>query len=464
MGQVLSSSQITKKSGKHLIMTGSGEVTEGAAVDMPMMGKVSGGLTESVAVPHRWRWRKGNQWNATGKKRITKYTSNTALSGGLSLGASLGFEHAAGGNVSELGGGAVKDKTLAAISAGAYLTDFTNTALYDLGADWDWDYITNIGPVRTAEDAFKKCRKDMADHLIPLLDHQTTLPNGDTVVFRDAVNNLLALMRYNDGFLLQFVPRPEVKEEVGRQLRRIAQIREQILPQLQPTRADGLFSNEKRRSIQDQRDKLLQEIADLEAKICAAKDPHNLETHRLANIFILPLAMQTDEMVVLNALGILKISHIGVRMHDTLVVTIPAPDLGQSQLQATEHALAAIDDDVVQRVERRRHRKPPPRWSVDPESIAPNSSSSSPRSVVELDLSTPRIRTDDDYVLETPPPSPPSPPSSGGSVPLDDFTPPSSPIPSSPIRLVPINTRFRLLVDSGEETERVSSESSDGLG
>jgi hypothetical protein len=30
--------------------------------------------------------------------------------------------------------------------------------------------------------------------------------------------------------------------------------------------------------------------------------------------------------------------------------------------------------------------------------------------------------------------------------------------------LVPINTRFRLLVDSGEETERVSSESSDGLG
>ena len=170
-------------------------------------------------------------------------------------------------------------------------------------------------------------------------------------------------------------------------------------------------------------------------------------------------------MVVLNALGILKISHIGVRMHDTLVVTVPAPDLGQSQLQATEHALAAIDDDVVQRVERRRHRKPPPRWSVDPESIAPNSSSSSPRSVVELDLSTPRTRTDDDYVLETPPPSPPSPPSSGGGVPLDDFTPPSSPIPSSPIWLLPVTTKFRTeRVDSGEETELVSSESSDDPG
>jgi hypothetical protein len=479
----LANLQLTEKSGKHGKGIGSGELIQGPAIDLPAIGKISAGVSESAALEHRRRRRLGIHRNPAETKRVTKWTHDTTVSGAISLGASLGFEHAAGSGVSELGGGAVKDKTLAAISAGAYLTDFTNTALYDLGADWDWDYITNIGPVRTAEEAFKKCRKDMADHLIPLLDHPTTLPNGDTVVFRDAVNDLLALMRYNDGFLLQFVPRPEVKEEVGRHLRRIAQIREQILPQLLPTRADGLFSNEKRRSIQDQRDNLLQEIADLEAKICAAKDPHNLETHRLANIFILPLAMQTDEMVVLNLLGLLKISHIGVRMHDTLVVTIPAPDLGQSQLQATEDALAAIDDDVVRRVERRRHRTPPPRWTVDPGSIAPNSSSSSPRTVVELDLSTPRTPTDDDYVLETPPPSPPSPPSSGSDVGLDDFTPPSSPIPSSPIRLLPITTRFRLLgpspavpaperppsstswsVDYGEETELVSSESSDDLG
>ena len=151
---------------------------------------------------------------------------------------------------------------------------------------------------------------------------------------------MLAIMRYNDGFLLQFVPRPEVKAEVGRMLRRIAQIQQQIFPGLEPARADNL-NPAKRQAIEDQRRKYLDEIADLEAKIRAAKDPDNLDNHQLANVFLLPVVMQTDEMVVLNALGLLKVSHIGVRMHDTLVVQIPAPELRQHDLQATGKALAA---------------------------------------------------------------------------------------------------------------------------
>jgi hypothetical protein len=125
-------------------------------------------------------------------------------------GASWGYEHAAGSNVSEYGGAAVKDKTIAGVSAGAYLMKFANTAVYDFGKAWDFDFIADIGPVSTAEELLEKLPKNMADHMRPLLDRQTTLMNGDIVTFRDAIERVLAMMRYNDGFLLQFVPRPEV--------------------------------------------------------------------------------------------------------------------------------------------------------------------------------------------------------------------------------------------------------------
>ncbi len=332
--------EITKKNGWQIKGTSSVELDEGIAVDVPGMGKFSVGASQSAALQGAYRMRHGEQRSGDRRKKITKTTHYGVASASAGAGASWGFEHAAGSNVSEYGGGAVKDKTIVGGSVGAYVIGLANTAHYDLGGDWDWDYIIDIGAVRTAEEALGKCRKDIAAHVKPLLEQQTKLLNGDTVTFRDAIEEMLALMRYNDGFLLQFVPRPEVKAEVGRMLRRIAQIQQQILPGLEPARADNL-NPAKRQAIEDQRRKYLDEIADLEAKIRAAKDPDNLDNHQLANVFLLPVVMQTDEMVVLNALGLLKVSHIGVRLHDTLVVQIPAPELRQHDLQATGKALAA---------------------------------------------------------------------------------------------------------------------------
>ena len=101
----------------------------------------------------------------------------------------------------------------------------------------------------------------------------------------------------------------------------------------------------KRRS-KNRRKELRGEIDDLEAKIRAAKDPANLANYELANTFLMPLVTQTDGLVMLNALGLLKVSQIGVRMHDTLVVQIPAPDPRQHDQQVADQGQNALSDDA----------------------------------------------------------------------------------------------------------------------
>ena len=72
-----------------------------------------------------------------------------------------------------------------------------------------------------------------------LLDKKVRLDNGDEVTFRDEIERALRRMQVNDGFLLQFVPRPAVEEDVNRRMRRIAQITDQILPAMVPARRTG---------------------------------------------------------------------------------------------------------------------------------------------------------------------------------------------------------------------------------
>jgi hypothetical protein len=196
--------------------------------------------------------------------------------------------------------------------------------------------------VASAEEAFDKCGPDVAECFRPLLDKKVRLDNGDEVTFRDAIEQLLGLMQMNDGFLMQFVPRPEVEEDVDRRMRRIAQITDQILPAMEPALADKL-NPLKKRKLKEERERLLAEIAREEAFIRQAGDPANLENFIPSGVWILPLSMQTEETTVLNVLGLLKISHVGVRMHDAMVCWVPAPkEEDRSNLEIARDGLDSL--------------------------------------------------------------------------------------------------------------------------
>jgi hypothetical protein len=55
--------------------------------------------------------------------------------------------------------------------------------------------------------------------------------------------------------------------------------------------------------------------------------------------------MQTEETTVLNVLGLLKISHVGVRMHDAMVCWVPAPK--EEERSALEIARDGLDNLVA---------------------------------------------------------------------------------------------------------------------
>jgi hypothetical protein len=210
-----------------------------------------------------------------------------------------------------------------------------------------------------------------------LLDRETTLQNGDKIKFGAAIEQALKLLRANDGFLLQWVPKPEAEALVNRHFNRIAQIKEQILPTLdtwyirkQIARKNRLLAatrlrnpeqldremirkdieklKKQQRELDGQRRDVMDELATLSAAIATRKDPSNLNYFDLEAVYIMPIVMQTDTKTVLNLAGLLNVSHVGTRMHDTIVACIPAPkpDFGRAVAEkALDH-----DNDLHEKV------------------------------------------------------------------------------------------------------------------
>jgi hypothetical protein len=90
-------------------------------------------------------------------------------------------------------------------------------------------------------------------------------------------------------------------------MRRIAQIEQQILPMMEPTAA------------------FKEEIAGHMHFIAQAKDRSNLTNYQLAGAMIIPMLFQQNDMTVLDVMGMLKVTHVGVRLQDVIGAWIPAP-------------------------------------------------------------------------------------------------------------------------------------------
>jgi hypothetical protein len=179
--------------------------------------------------------------------------------------------------------------------------------------------------VTSIEEAFDGLRPDMAARLKPLLDQETTLDNGSKIIFRDGLEKLLKMMRYNDGFLLEWGLRPEVKKEIGRRLRRIAMIRQQRMLETLQARAEDERNPERKRELQEAYRLLDTELFIHEDRIREMKDPKNLDYFEPIAVYIIPLLFQWDELTVLDVLGMAKISHIGVRLQDNNCAWVPVP-------------------------------------------------------------------------------------------------------------------------------------------
>jgi hypothetical protein len=165
-----------------------------------------------------------------------------------------------------------------------------------------------------------------------LLDKETTLDNGSKVIFREGLEKLLKMLRYNDGFLMEWALRPEVKKEVGRRLRRIAMIRQQRMLETLQARAEDERDPKKKRELEDAYRLLDLELFVHEKRIREMKDPKNLSCFEPIAVYIMPLLFQWDELTVLDILGMAKISHIGVRLQDNNCAWVPVPKEGREEL------------------------------------------------------------------------------------------------------------------------------------
>jgi len=309
---------LTYKNGWHARVAGTLEAVVGAAVDTPI-GTASAGASVNAGLEDRHRMRYGEHVNANGTDYVAKTTDMTILSAAAGLGVSAGYQSAA--PVSEFGAAAVEEKTVAGISGGSFGMKYANIAQYE----WDFDYLVDIGPVSSVEQALDELPPGMAARLKPLLDRETTLENGRKIRFREAVEQLLKIMRHNDGFLVQWIMRPEVKKEVERRRRRMALIEQQrMLPTLEALR-DKERNPVKKREFDRQYRALDTELADHKSFMRDAKDPKNLIFFEPAAVYIMPLLFQWDETTVLNILGMLKTIHIGVRLQDDNCAWVPTP-------------------------------------------------------------------------------------------------------------------------------------------
>ena len=202
---------------------------------------------------------------------------------------------------------------------------YANVSFYDSPeGGWDWDFVVDIAGVESAEEALARCGPGFYERLGPLLDQTTTLDNGEEMPFGKALDQLLKLLRFNDGFLLQFVPLPSVRREVARRMRRIAQIEQQILPMIEPTAADERDPG-KKQDLDRQRQQFKEEIAGHMHFIVQAKDRSNLTNYQLVGAMIIPMLFQQNDMTVLDVMGMLKVTHVGVRLQDVIGAWIPAP-------------------------------------------------------------------------------------------------------------------------------------------
>ena len=315
----------TKKTGgtaKDILSVGA---VVGAAVDIPVLGTVSAGVGLDAARERARRVRSGDHINAMSRHTISKATEMTTWSAAANAGVSVGFEHSAGGGISEVGAAAVKGKTIAGVSAGLFEIKYANVSFYDSPeGGWDWDFVVDIAGVESAEEALARCGPGFYERLGPLLDQTTTLDNGEEMPFGKALDQMLKLLRFNDGFLLQFVPLPSVRREVARRMRRIAQIEQQILPMIEPAAADERDPG-KKQDLDRQRQQFKEEIAGHMHFIVQAKDHNNLENYQLVGAMIIPMLFQQNDMTVLDVLGMLKVTHVGVRLQDVICAWVPAP-------------------------------------------------------------------------------------------------------------------------------------------
>ena len=160
------------------------------------------------------------------------------------------------------------------------------------------NFIVDVGSVASAEEAFDKAGRTRI--FSALLDKKVRLDNGDEVTFRDEIERALRRMQVNDGFLLQFVPRPAVEEDVAAcgALRR-SPIRS--CPQWSPQ------GGQERSGEEAQAGARAQEAARRDrprAGLIQAGDPAKMENFMPSGVWIMPLSTQTEEWTVLNLLGL----------------------------------------------------------------------------------------------------------------------------------------------------------------
>lgn len=165
-----------------------------------------------------------------------------------------------------------------------------------------------------------------------------------------------------------------------------------------------------------------------------------MENFMPSGVWIMPLSTQTEEWTVLNLLGLLKVSHVGVRQQDAMFVHIPAPK--EEDRTALEIARDGLDRLVAERaaaippgtpvlssptgnfgraldeLDRTLDflRKPPALASRDFESSEPGSEASTTDSLTD----------EEDVVFETPPGSSPSSRSTSPADAREELTPPNA--------------------------------------
>jgi hypothetical protein len=214
------------------------------------------------------------------------------------------------------------------LSVSNFTMNYVNTSLYEIDdINWRFDLILDIGSVSKVDNLLQRIRKvrsGMADRMKTLLDKETTLTNGRKRKFREALEDLLKIMRYNDAILLEWEARPEVKKEVARRLRRIALLEQEMLPQLHALSANTRDRREKRKL--DRQYRLLEkELVQHQLFIREAKDPRNLEYFELAGVHVIPFEFGWYETTVFDVAGMGKVNHTGVLIDDLTAATIPAP-------------------------------------------------------------------------------------------------------------------------------------------
>jgi hypothetical protein len=358
--------QETEKSGSHVKI----EPGIGGAVGFtpPTPGvKLRAGISGNASLQYWHRKRHGVQRNAEATKIVEKRTTGIVASAGGGVGVSLtGKTEPAAASVSEHPGASAPQQNLGGASAGFFGYDeLQNRSVYELTDNngitqyREVDVFRLIGHPTTAKEAFSRFPPQYGLPFSALLeeeengvtyDRTTILENGETVSFRKAVEQMLGRMRENDGLLLWFTLHKDALDVIQRGQMRIRQIRHEMLPLLRDSEywdestiggklakmlqrpaaavGDPLLppgrNAESHQELKRKRRTLEAEIKRLEARIEHFKSPSYLVPY---GVFVVPLQYQQDGHTVFNGLGLIEISHVGVRVPDNLPFSIPTERL-----------------------------------------------------------------------------------------------------------------------------------------